>query len=57
MSKDDFTRREFIGVSAAIAGASIAEKTIRLAPKAGVAPRRRVAPSDTVRFGMVTMGR
>ena len=56
MSKDDFTRREFLGVSAAVAGASIAEKTIRLAPKPLAIPQRRVAPSDRVRFGMVGVG-
>ena len=56
MSKDDFTRREFLGVSAAVAGASIAEQTIRLAPKPLAVPRRRVAPSDRVRFGMVGVG-
>jgi predicted dehydrogenase len=56
MSKEDYTRREFIGVTAAVAGASLAEKTIRLTPEPIVTPRRNVAPSDRVRFGMVGVG-
>ncbi|HWE43029.1 MAG TPA: Gfo/Idh/MocA family oxidoreductase [Gemmatimonadaceae bacterium] len=56
MSKDDFTRREFIGVTAAVAGASLADRTIRLAPEPLALPQRRVAPSDRVRFGMIGVG-
>ena len=56
MSKDDFTRREFIGVSAAVAGASLAEKTLRLTPNTLSLPKRPVAPSDRVRFGMIGVG-
>jgi len=56
MPVDDYSRREFIGVSAAVAGASLAAKTIALTPKALVGARRRVAPSDRIRFGMVGVG-
>ena len=56
MSKDDFTRREFIGVGAAVAGASLAEKTLRLTPRARSIPKRTVAPSDRIRFGMIGVG-
>jgi predicted dehydrogenase len=57
MTKHDFTRREFLGVSAAAAGASLAAKTIILPPATlHAAPRRRVAPSDKVRFGIVGVG-
>ena len=56
MSKNDFTRRQFIGVSAAAAGATIAAKTIRLTPEPLFAQQRTVAPSDRVRFGMVGVG-
>ncbi len=56
MGKYDFTRREFIGVSAAAAGASIAGKTIELTPKPLLAPQRRAAPSDRVRFGIIGVG-
>ena len=56
MSKEDFTRREFIGVGAAVAGATIAAKTIALTPKPLFAQQRSVAPSDRVRFGMIGVG-
>ena len=56
MSKQDFTRREFIGVSAAAAGASLVDKTIRLTPAPLFAAPRRVAPSDRIRFGMIGVG-
>ena len=56
MTKHDFTRREFIGVSAAAAGATLAAKTIRLAPTPLLAAERPVAPSDRVRFGIVGVG-
>jgi len=47
MSKQNWSRREFLETSAAAAGASFAAKRL------GV---RRVAPSDRVRFGMVGVG-
>jgi predicted dehydrogenase len=56
MPADDFSRREFIGVSAAVAGASLAAKAARLAPNGLVIPARTVAPSDRIRFGMVGVG-
>jgi predicted dehydrogenase len=56
MPADDYTRREFIGVTAAAAGASLAAKAGRLAPDALAIPARKVAPSDRIRFGMVGVG-
>jgi predicted dehydrogenase len=56
MPADDYTRREFIGVTAAAAGASLAAKAGRLAPDALAIPARTVAPSDRIRFGMVGVG-
>jgi predicted dehydrogenase len=56
MPADDYSRREFIGVSAAVAGASLAAKAARLTPNAFAAPVRKVAPSDRIRFGMVGVG-
>ncbi|HKA58867.1 MAG TPA: Gfo/Idh/MocA family oxidoreductase [Gemmatimonadales bacterium] len=47
MTKPTWSRREFIELSAAAAGASFAAQPFRF---------RRVAPSDTVRFGMVGVG-
>src|SRR5437016_1918928 len=53
MSKDQFSRREFLGVSAAaVAGASLAG-TPALST---LAAARRLAPSDRVRFGMIGIG-
>src|SRR5438046_9490664 len=53
MSKDQFARREFLGVSAAaVAGASLAGTP---APSS-LAGARRLAPSDRVRFGMIGIG-
>jgi predicted dehydrogenase len=56
MSKDDYSRREFIGASAAVAGASLASKAMRLTPAQLLAAQRPVAPSDRVRFGMIGVG-
>ena len=56
MTKHEFTRREFIGVGAAVAGATLATKTIRLTPSPLLAAERPAAPSDRVRFGMVGVG-
>src|SRR5437867_8019377 len=47
MSKKNWSRREFLETSAAAAGASFAAKRLGI---------RRVAPSDTVRFGMIGVG-
>src|SRR6266704_2864753 len=47
MKRSSWSRREFIELSAAAAGVSFAAKPFRM---------RRVAPSDTVRFGMIGVG-
>jgi predicted dehydrogenase len=47
MKKPTWSRREFLEASAAAAGVSLAPKSFRARP---------VAPSDTVRFGMVGVG-
>ena len=51
MSKDEFSRREFLGVGAAVAGASLIGS-----PLPNLFMKRKVAPSDRVRFGMVGVG-
>ena len=56
MKKSDFSRRDFLGLSAAAAGASLAAKTIWLSPEPLLAAQRPVAPSDRVRFGIVGVG-
>jgi predicted dehydrogenase len=54
MSK--FSRRKFLEMGAATAGASFAGKTILLTPETVLASPRPVAASDRVRFGMVGIG-
>ena len=54
--KNDFSRRKFIGLSAAAAGATIAAKTILLDPDPLFAAPRQVAPSDRLRFGIIGIG-
>jgi predicted dehydrogenase len=56
MMPDNFSRREFLGIGAAVASGSLAAKTILLTPEPLIAAQRRVAPSDTVRFGMIGVG-
>ena len=56
MTPDHFSRREFLGIGAAVASGSLAAKTILLTPEPLLAGERRVAPSDTVRFGMIGVG-
>ena len=51
MSKDQFSRREFLGVGAAVAGASLVGS-----PRPDWFFKRKVAPSDRVRFGMIGVG-
>ena len=51
-----FSRRNFLGLSAAAAGATLAAKTIILDPDPLFAMPQTVAPSDRVRFGMVGIG-
>src|SRR5882762_9982779 len=55
MTKSNFSRREFLEVSAAAAGGSLAAKSILLSPEPLQAPRR-TAPSDTIHFGMIGVG-
>jgi predicted dehydrogenase len=54
--KKDFSRREFLGVSAAAAGASLAAKTILLDAQPLLAAQAPVAASDRIRFGMIGIG-
>ena len=56
MDQNTFSRREFVGVSAAAVGGSIAAKNILLRPEPAEGPQPRVAPSDRVRFGMIGVG-
>ena len=53
--KKRFSRREFLGVSAAAAGGAIAAKTILLDPEPLFASTQ-VAPSDRVRMGIIGVG-
>src|ERR1022692_3195810 len=54
MSK--FSRRRFLEIGAAAAGASLATKTMLLNPTPLLASPRPVAASDRVRFGMIGVG-
>ena len=54
MKKSDFSRRQFLGISASAAGATLAAKTIFLSPENLFA--QAVAPSDRVRFGIIGIG-
>ena len=54
--KKDVSRREFLGVSAAAAGAALAAKTILLEPEPLAAATGSVATSDRVRFGIIGIG-
>ena len=56
MTKSNFSRREFLGVSAAVAGGSLAAKNILLSPEPLHASERPTAPSDTIRFGIIGVG-
>ena len=56
MPKSNFSRREFLGMSAAAAGGSLAAREILLSPEPLQSTGRPVAPSDTVRFGMIGIG-
>jgi predicted dehydrogenase len=56
MKKDHFSRREFLGISAAAASGSLAAKTILLTPEPLLASQRPVAASDQIRFGMIGVG-
>ena len=54
--KNNFSRRKFLSISAAAAGASIASPAILLSPEPLVASMRPFAASDRVRFGMIGIG-
>ena len=54
--RKNFSRREFLGVSAAAAGATLAAKTILLDPEPLFAASTRFAASDRLRFGMIGIG-
>ena len=60
MHKNNFSRREFLGVGAAVAGASLAGASIapaaELRPEPGPARTRRGAASARVRFGIIGVG-
>ena len=56
MKKNNFSRRDFLGMTAAAAGASVAAKTILLSPEPALAALRPVAASDRVRFGIIGVG-
>src|SRR5215471_4922071 len=56
MKKSSFSRREFLGTTAAMAGLSLAAKVIMLDPEPLLAQAQSVAASDRVRFGIVGVG-
>src|ERR1700686_1823636 len=56
MTKSNYSRREFLEVSAAAAGGSLAAKSILLSPQLLDTLARPTAPSDTIRFGMIGVG-
>src|SRR5712691_10675189 len=56
MIRNRFSRREFIGLGAAAAGASLGLTTILLDPDSLWALPQAVAASDRVRFGMIGIG-
>ena len=56
MQQNNFSRREFLEISAAAAGGSVAAKTILLTPAPLEAAGRRAAASDKVRFGIIGVG-
>ncbi|MEA2706173.1 MAG: hypothetical protein QOH22_961 [Gemmatimonadaceae bacterium] len=56
MKQNNFSRREFLGISAAAAGGTLANKTILLTGESFQGSSRPVVPSDKVRFGMIGVG-
>jgi predicted dehydrogenase len=56
MKQSNFSRRQFLEISAAAASGSLAAKTVLLTPEPLEAAPRPVAASDTVRFGIIGVG-
>jgi predicted dehydrogenase len=56
MKKSTYSRRKFLGISAAAAGASLATKAILLTPEPLLASPPAVPASDRLRFGMIGIG-
>ena len=56
MTQNNFSRREFLGISAAAATGSLAAQSILLSPESLFAASPRVAASDRVRFGIIGVG-
>ncbi len=56
MTASQFSRRKFLEIGAAAAGASLAAKKILLDPEPVWAAPQATAPSDRVRFGMIGIG-
>jgi predicted dehydrogenase len=56
MKKSTYSRRTFLGISAAAAGASLATKAILLIPEPLLASPPPVPASDRLRFGMIGIG-
>ncbi len=56
MKTNHYSRREFLGMSAAAAGASLAPKTIVQLPRDLIPAAAAVPTSDPVRFGMIGVG-
>lgn len=54
--KKDFSRREFIGASAAVAGGALLAKSILLDPEPVMAASTPVSASDRIRFGIIGVG-
>ena len=56
MKKSNYSRREFLGIGAAAAGATLAAKTILLDAEPLWAASRAAGANDRVRFGMIGIG-
>jgi predicted dehydrogenase len=56
MPGKDVSRREFLGIGAAVTGTALASKAILLDPGPAFASPSPVAASDRVRFGMIGIG-
>jgi predicted dehydrogenase len=56
MKEKHFSRRKFMGITAGVAGATLAGKTILLDPDPLFALPTTLAPSDRVRFGIIGVG-